>query len=41
MNMRRLGKTDLLVSEVSFGAWQLGNYDQWGGMTDKESLNLV
>ena len=41
MKKRRLGQTDLQVSEVAFGAWQLGNYDQWGGMTDKDALNLV
>ncbi|WP_411745375.1 aldo/keto reductase [Reinekea sp.] len=41
MNKRRLGKTNLQVSEVAFGAWQLGNYDQWGGMTDTDALNLV
>jgi aryl-alcohol dehydrogenase-like predicted oxidoreductase len=41
MKMRRLGKTNLQVSEVAFGAWQLGNYDQWGGMTDADALNLV
>ena len=41
MNKRRLGQTGLEVSEVAFGAWQLGNYDQWGGMTDADALNLV
>lgn len=41
MKKRRLGKTNLEVSEVAFGAWQLGNYDQWGGMTDSDALNLV
>lgn len=41
MNKRRLGQTGLEVSEVAFGAWQLGNYDQWGGMTDTDALNLV
>lgn len=41
MNNRRLGRTGLQVSEVAFGAWQLGNYDQWGGMSDAEALNLV
>ncbi len=29
MNKRRLGKTGLDVSEISFGAWQLGNDDSW------------
>lgn len=41
MKYRRLGKTELQVSEVAFGAWQLGNHDAWGGMSDAEALNLV
>ncbi len=41
MKYRRLGKTDLQVSEISFGAWQLGNYDHWGGMTDSQAHELV
>lgn len=41
MKYRRLGKTELQVSEVAFGAWQLGNNDAWGGMSDAEALNLV
>lgn len=41
MQKRRLGKTELQVSEVAFGAWQLGNNDAWGGMTDSDALNLV
>lgn len=41
MKYRRLGKTNLQVSEVAFGAWQLGNYDQWGGMTDDDAHNLI
>jgi aryl-alcohol dehydrogenase-like predicted oxidoreductase len=41
MKKRRLGQTDLQVSEVAFGAWQLGDHDQWGNMTDTDALNLV
>jgi aryl-alcohol dehydrogenase-like predicted oxidoreductase len=41
MKTRRLGKTELQVSEISFGAWQLGNFNQWGGMSDAEGLELV
>lgn len=40
MQTRRLGKTHLQVSEVAFGAWQLGN-SQWGAMSDGDALNLV
>lgn len=41
MNKRKLGKTGLSVSEISFGAWQLGNDQAWGGMDDKKALDLV
>ncbi|MBT8115760.1 MAG: aldo/keto reductase [Arenicella sp.] len=41
MHKRILGQTGLEVSEVGFGAWQLGNYDAWGGMSDADALNLV
>jgi len=33
---RRFGRTDWQVSEISFGAWQLGG--QWGPVDDAESL---
>jgi aryl-alcohol dehydrogenase-like predicted oxidoreductase len=41
MRKRRLGQTGLQVSEMAFGAWQLGNNDAWGGMSDADALNLV
>lgn len=41
MRTRRLGSTGLEVSEVAFGAWQLGNDDSWGGMDDKTAHSLV
>lgn len=41
MHRRRLGKTGLEVSEVGFGAWQLGNDDQWGGMSEALAQDLV
>ena len=41
MHHRRLGRTELQVSEVGFGAWQLGNDDSWGGMSDTAAHELV
>ena len=41
MHHRRLGKTGLEVSEIGFGAWQLGNDDQWGGMSVETAHQLV
>jgi aryl-alcohol dehydrogenase-like predicted oxidoreductase len=38
---RKLGRTGLEVSEISFGAWQLGNDDDWAGMDDATALALV
>lgn len=41
MKYRTLGRTGLEVSEVSFGAWQLGNQDDWGKMDDVSAHKLV
>jgi aryl-alcohol dehydrogenase-like predicted oxidoreductase len=41
MRRRKLGKTGLDVSEVSFGAWQLGNADDWEAMDDATAHALV
>ena len=35
MNYRQLGRTDMRVSEVSFGAWAIGG--GWGRVSDSES----
>ncbi|MCA1054948.1 aldo/keto reductase [Rossellomorea aquimaris] len=41
MKTRYLGNTGIEVSEVGFGAWQLGNQKDWGSMTDEEAIYLV
>ncbi|MFT9599687.1 aldo/keto reductase [Mesobacillus sp.] len=41
MNYRQLGSTGIKVSEVGFGAWQLGNARDWEGMEDKHAIRLV
>jgi aryl-alcohol dehydrogenase-like predicted oxidoreductase len=41
MRHRKLGATNLEVSEISFGTWQLGNNDEWGGMDDATAHGLV
>ncbi|WP_018247624.1 aldo/keto reductase [Orenia marismortui] len=41
MNKRKLGNTELLVSEIGFGSWQLGNTKDWKGSTDQEAIELV
>lgn len=39
MNYRQLGKTDLNVSELSFGTWAIGG--SWGKTNDGESLRAL
>ncbi|PFA68063.1 oxidoreductase [Bacillus sp. AFS015802] len=41
MKKRNLGSTGIQVSEIGFGAWQLGNQKDWGKMTDDEAIYLV
>ncbi|WP_070120924.1 aldo/keto reductase [Bacillus marinisedimentorum] len=41
MKRRQLGKTGIEVSEVGFGAWQLGNAQDWSGTTETEGIRLV
>jgi aryl-alcohol dehydrogenase-like predicted oxidoreductase len=41
MHYRKLGKTGLEVSEIGFGAWQLGNTSDWGAMDDATAHGLV
>ena len=36
MNYRALGRTGFKVSEISFGAWAIGN--DWGNVDDQESI---
>lgn len=40
MNYRTLGSSDLVVSEIGFGAWQLAN-PAWGMSDEDEALRLV
>ena len=40
MNYRKLGRTDLEVSEVGYGAWGIGK-SQWMGAEDDESLRAL
>ncbi len=41
LKYRQLGSTGIQVSEVGFGAWQLGNAQDWGAMGDQEGIYLV
>lgn len=41
MKYRRYGTTGKQVSEIGFGAWQLGNKQDWASMEDEEAVRLV
>ena len=37
MRYRRVGQTDIEVSEVGFGTWTIAS-DWWGEVTDKQGM---
>lgn len=41
LKYRRYGNTGKMVSEIGFGAWQLGNGYDWEGMADEAAISLV
>ncbi|WP_040949322.1 aldo/keto reductase [Gorillibacterium massiliense] len=41
MKTRAYGQTGKSVSEIGFGAWQLGNSRDWEAMEDKAAITLV
>lgn len=40
MEKRRLGNSDVYVSELAFGAWAIGGW-QWGGSDSKDALRAI
>ncbi len=40
MNKVKLGKTDLEVSRIAFGAWAIGGW-MWGGADDRDALKAM
>jgi aryl-alcohol dehydrogenase-like predicted oxidoreductase len=41
MRYRKLGRTELEVSELGFGSWQLTNSNEWVGSTKEESTKAL
>lgn len=41
MKYNKPNKVDFNISEISFGAWQLGNHYDFGEMNDDQALSLV
>jgi len=40
MNKRKLGKTDIQISEIAFGAWAIGGW-MWGGADEKLAVAAI
>lgn len=40
MEYRKLGKTDLTVSAIAFGAWAIGGW-MWGGTNEKKAIEAI
>ena len=40
MKKRKLGKTDIQISEIAFGAWAIGGW-MWGGADEKEAVAAI
>jgi len=40
MEYRRMGRSDISLSEISIGCWVMGG-DYWGGADDKESIEAI
>jgi aryl-alcohol dehydrogenase-like predicted oxidoreductase len=40
MELRNLGKSDVKVTPMSFGAWAIGGW-MWGGTEEKEAINAI
>lgn len=40
MNYKKLGKSDLELSEITFGAWAIGGW-MWGGADWKDAVNAI
>ena len=39
MDYRRLGRTDMEVSSIGFGAWAIGGF--WGQVDDEQSIRAL
>src|SRR4030095_10021973 len=40
MNSRKLGKSDVMVTPIAFGAWAIGGW-MWGGADEAEAIKAI